>query len=155
MKKEKKERYMVFKIKKESGQSMVELAVSILVLLILLAGVVDLGRIAFYYIAMRDAAQEGASYASIFPNDCSEIIDRVNAGAVDTTRIIVDLTINGSACEICPTKYSPTQEIIITVRDPAFPITMPLLGTYLGSQSISLETTIQDVIVRVPECDEP
>ena len=50
----------------EKGQSMVELAVSVVVLLILLAGVVDLGRLAFYYITLRDAAQEAASLCICF-----------------------------------------------------------------------------------------
>ena len=137
----------------EKGQSMVELAVSFIVLMILLAGVVDLGRLAFYYIAMRDAAQEGASYASIFPNQCDEIISRVETGTVDTSRIEVTLTIDGAACEICPSEYEPLTEIVVTVKDEHFPITMPLIGAFVGNE-ISLETTIRDNIIRVPECAE-
>lgn len=136
----------------EKGQSLLELAVSLIILLILLSGVVDFGRVAFYYLAMRDAAQEGASYASIFPNNCEEIVDRVIAGSVDTNRISVDLEINGAACGTCPTNYDAGQLVEITVSDPDFPITMPLLGAFLGKQSISLETTIYDNIVRVPLC---
>jgi len=139
--------------KNESGQSMVELAVSIIVLLILLAGVVDIGRIAFYYIAMRDAAQEGASYGSIFPNNCEEIIKRVKAGAVDSSRIQVDLKIDGNICKPCSYVYYEGRPIEITVTDPDFPITMPLLGMYLGRQSITLETTIKNSIVLVPDCE--
>lgn len=137
----------------ENGQSMLELAVSIVVLLILLAGIVDLGRVAFYYIAMRDAAQEGASYGSIFPNNCQEIIDRVEAGAVDSSRINVDLKIYGEVCKACPHEYFPGDPIEITISDPAFPITMPLLGTFLGSQTISLETKIQNSVIVVPDCN--
>ena len=63
------------KDKKESGQSLVELALSMTLLLILLAGVVDLGRAFFTYIALRDAAQEGASYAAVYAdaNDMDEL----------------------------------------------------------------------------------
>jgi hypothetical protein len=122
------------------------------ILLILLSGVVDLGRVAFYYIAMKDSAQEGASFGSIFPNDCDEIENRVLAGAVDSSRVSVALRINGSDCGVCPTKYTSGQIIEITVSDPAFPLTMPLIGAFIGSQSISLETTIKDNIIRVPEC---
>jgi len=138
---------------KESGQSMVELAVSIVVLLILLAGVVDIGRIAFYYIAMRDAAQEGASYGSIFPNECEEIVKRVEAGSVDSSRIQVDLKISGEVCEPCAHIYIPGEPIEVTITDPNFPITMPILGTFLGRQSIVLETTIKNSIVLVPDCE--
>jgi hypothetical protein len=140
----------------ENGQSMVELAVSIVVLLILLAGVVDLGRVAFYYIAMRDAAQEGASYASMFPNDCEEIIKRVEAGSVDSSRIEVDLKIVGSECKPCGEyEYLPGDQIVISVKDPDFPITMPLLGTYIGAQDIELKTSVQNSVIVVPKCPSP
>lgn len=157
------------KIEKESGQSMVELAVSVVVLLILLAGVVDFGRLAFYYLALKDAAQEGASYASIFPNDNFEIIERVKAGVVDENQIQVILRFRtmtpGDYFYECSynipevddecTQYVDTRGdndvelnniVEITVRDPAFPLTMP----FFGGQEINLETTISDVIVRVP-----
>ncbi len=51
--------------KPEKGQSLAELAISFLVVLFVLGGVIDLGRLFFAYIAIRDAAQEGAVYASI------------------------------------------------------------------------------------------
>jgi hypothetical protein len=138
----------------EKGQSMVELAVSLVILLILISGVVDFGRIAFYYIAMRDSAQEGASYGSIFPNACDEIIDRVTAGAVDSSRVQVTVEINGIACsEDCSINVNNGDIVKVTVKDPEFPITMPLLGAIIGSQSISLETSIQDQVIRVPLCE--
>jgi Flp pilus assembly protein TadG len=51
----------------EKGQSLIELAVSFTVLLFILGGLVDLGRVFFAMIAIRDAAQEGAVYAAITP----------------------------------------------------------------------------------------
>lgn len=170
--------------KKESGQSMVELGVSIFVLLILLAGVVDLGRIAFYYITLRDSAQEAASYASIFPNNNYEILERAKAGAiadgVDPGNL--DVVLRYMNPEVapddrykCSSKEDTTEDttctlltntcgennvkvgdvIEITVTDNAFPITMPFIGPYIGAidQKITLETTIQDVVIRVPNCD--
>ena len=158
--------------KTESGQSMVELAVSIVVLLILLAGVVDLGRVAFYYITIRDSAQEAASYGSIFPNNNEQIFARATDGitgeGVDPTRILVELKIKKfsgtyecDSSEACSTNGDTSDTnvvqvgdvIEITVTDSAFPVTMPLLGTYLGSQTINLSSTIQDVVIRVPDDD--
>ena len=51
----------------KKGQSLVEFAISLTVMLILLAGTVDFGIGLFHYIAMREAAQEGALYGSIAP----------------------------------------------------------------------------------------
>jgi hypothetical protein len=177
MKKEKNNK----NINKEKGQSLLELAVSLVVLLILLAGVVDFGRIAFYYIALRDAAQEGASYGSIFPNDNYQIFERTKAGIVDQSAIEVItvrfLSSAGTQKYSCTWNYGDDPEdacfsswdtcgeedltepiivgdvIEITISDQDFPITMPLLGTYLGRQDIVLETTIKDKIIRVPECE--
>jgi Flp pilus assembly protein TadG len=155
---------------KESGQSMVELAVSIIVLFILLAGVVDLGRVAFYYITIRDAAQEAASYAAVFPNNNHQIfaraLDGIGGSGVDASRIDIHLTIKKGSdtyeCNLsdtCASENDTTDSntvsvgnvIEITVTDSDFPITMPLLGTFIGGQTIHLTSTIQDVVVRVPE----
>ena len=153
----------------EKGQSMVELAVSIVVLLILLAGVVDLGRLAFYYITLRDAAQEAASYASVFPNNNQQIfaraLDGISGDGIDASRIDVNVKFykaSGSyecnLSETCASEIdtsgsnivSPNHVIEVTITDPAFPVTMPLLGTFLGSQTINLSTSIQDVVISAP-----
>lgn len=51
----------------ERGQSMVELSLMMVMLLIILSGVLDLGRGFFSYIAIQNAAGEGALYAAINP----------------------------------------------------------------------------------------
>lgn len=164
----------------EKGQSMVELAVAVVVLLILVSGVVDLGRVSFHYIAMRDAAQEAASYASVFPNNNQQIfaraIDGIAGDGVDPSRIEVILSFWDTSTDPdtllyectwrhdslddspdpCasdnPSNYevSVDEVVEITINDSAFPITMPLLGSFLGSQTINLSTTIQDVVLSVP-----
>ncbi|NWG07385.1 MAG: pilus assembly protein [Chloroflexi bacterium] len=63
--------------KSERGQSLVELAISLLVLLYLLSGVVEFGIDFFQFIQLRDAAQEGALYGSINPGVLSPIETRV------------------------------------------------------------------------------
>lgn len=61
----------------ERGQSLVELAVSFMLVMLVLAGAVDFGRAYFDLIALRDAAQEGVLYASLNPDAEAEIEDRV------------------------------------------------------------------------------
>ena len=148
---------------------MVELAVSVVVMIILLAGGVDLGRLAFYYITLRDAAQEAASYASVFPNNNQQIfaraLDGISGDGIDASRVEVILKFNKasgsyecSLSEACASEadtsgsniVSPNNVIEVTITDPAFPVTMPLLGTFLGSQTINLSTSIQDVVISVP-----
>lgn len=122
---------------KEHGQSMVELALSITVLMVLLAGTIDFGRAFFTWVEMRDAAQEGASYASICPAANGEIEARVreNLNPVYTYSVVYDV----------PNTWLGNP-ITVTVQT-ALPITMPFLGTVLGSDSISITATINDTIL--------
>jgi len=55
--------------RRERGQSLVELAISLTVMLLLLSGAVTFGMALFSYVAIRDAAGEGALFASISPNN--------------------------------------------------------------------------------------
>ena len=57
----------------ERGQSLVELAISLVFLLTLVAGVVDPGVAFINYVAMRDAAQEAAIFGSLHPTECTVI----------------------------------------------------------------------------------
>lgn len=156
--------------KKEQGQSLVELAVSFLILMFIMGGVVDIGRMAFYYIALRDSAQEGASYASIFPYNNNEIFERIKAGIVDTTDIEIYLKYYTSDGEVdysclpgegnCPNIESTldtdcfdvSNVIEVTIVDPHFKITMPLFGMLIGNETneIVMQSSVRDVIVRAP-----
>ncbi len=62
---------------RSKGQSVVELAISMPVLLLLLLGTVDMGRVFFDYIEMRNAVVEGATYGSRHPSDTAGITNAV------------------------------------------------------------------------------
>jgi len=146
----------------EKGQSMVEFSLILVFLLILLAGITDLGRALFTYMALRDAAQEGALYASINPSQTSAIKDRVynssdllrNLGSESsshmaamststTNSVSVTVSIEGETCA------GNAVEVRVTYND--FPIAMPFLGTLLGSQRIKITATVSNTILT-PAC---
>src|SRR4029077_5456851 len=52
---------------KSAGQSMVEFALVLPIMLLLLAGAIDLGRLFYSYIAVENAAKEGALYGARNP----------------------------------------------------------------------------------------
>ena len=56
---------------------MVEFALSLTFMLILLAGAIYFGIGLFHYVAMRDAAQEGALFGSMNPTNTAGIQTRV------------------------------------------------------------------------------
>ncbi len=146
----------------ERGQSMVEFAFSTLFLLILLAGVVDIGRAYFTFIALRDAAQEGASFGSAFPTFCTQIRERIK----DTSSSPIDLsTLSDSDISVlisgvdCDTAVSlglacTPNALNVEVQMDDFQIAMPFLGSLIGQQSITLKANVSDTIISNP-CSGP
>ena len=164
----------------ETGQSLVEVAISMTLILVLLAGLVDLGRAFFTYITLRDAAQEGASYAAVIntrllnssdiPNYCSNITDRVlittkdlDGGAsnglinlenlADAGEVNVETTINGTECtSVSQADICIGGAVSVRVTYGDFPMTMPFMGAIIGSQTIPLSAVVVDTILT-PACD--
>lgn len=143
----------------EQGQSLTEFAISLVVLLTLLAGVVDLGRMFFAYIIIRDAAQEGAVYGSIAPkNDIAafqnEVEQRVKAAftdPADSTNVPIDVTeLNVQTDILGATCATPGSGVRVRV-DYSVPITMPFLGSIVGSQEMKMTATVENAILS-PIC---
>jgi len=65
----------------EQGASLVEFALVALLLILLLAGVVDLGRAFHSYIVITNASREGARYGSHFPGHAAGIVAAVQQEA--------------------------------------------------------------------------
>jgi Flp pilus assembly protein TadG len=136
----------------ERGQSLVELALSLTFIMLLLAGAVDFSIAYFSFAAMQDAAQEGALYGSVNPTDENGIINRVRNAAsnpIDLSNdslVDVDVEVNVTppedACEGDALTVNVTYD---------YPISMPFIGTIIGSQHITLHASVTDTILQ-PVC---
>ncbi len=151
----------------EHGQSLVEFAVSLTVLLILVAGIFDAARALFTYLALRDAAQEGALYASIDPTNTAEIVLRTcqasdllgglncqEAAACDScdVSISVNLTVSGRACMGATGGVAHGVEVVVDYAN--FPLTMPLIGQLIGREdtyTVPIRASVIDTIIT-PSC---
>lgn len=136
----------------ERGQSMIELALVIMILMVLLAGTIDLGRAFFTWLALRDAAQEGASYGSIAPLNNAEIYNRISRNLdqlIAPSDYSISVNIFGAPC--LGKDNSVNNTIKVTIDYPKFPLTMPFLGTILGTQTLAIHATIEDAIIS-PMC---
>ena len=144
------------KIQTERGQSLVEMAVSLVLLLLLLSGAVEFGMAFFQFIQLRDAAQEGAFYGSIDPpqtaalNDPSRlnIIARTQGASntpINLSTITPTITIIGSACE----STGNAIKVELTYDHKIF---MPFMSAALGGRtSIPLTASVTDTILS-PAC---
>lgn len=145
------------------GQSLIEFALALTAILILIAGAVDLGSAFFGYIAIRDAAQEGALYGSIAavqdldndgvydpgePLNTAAIISRVRQSSnkpvnlTDTSKVTVSVSATNPPCA----GGGITVQVIYNYQ-----LTMPLIGAVIGSQTIPVRASVTNTILR-PAC---
>lgn len=148
----------------EKGQSLMELGMMMVFLLVLLAGVVDLGRMMYEYLTMRDAIQEGAGYGTIYPGYCNEIAARVMDNLPDD-HYTVAVTVDGLSCSGAYTadsaaalsyqlpSHACSGKVLTISLDHSFEVTMPMLGTFVDPEGdgVPMHVVIEDRIVR-PEC---
>ena len=128
--------------KGEKGQSLLEFALIVPILLIILAGVLDLGRLYYTYVSITDAAAEGASYAAIHPqaNERAEVLQRAQeaSGAlvqIDPTMVQVD----------CPA-VAAGAPITVTVSY-SFTVATPLLNVMVPSGELRLRAVATESIL--------
>lgn len=118
------------------GQALAEFALVLPLLLLLLMGLIDLGRITFTYIALEDAAQEGAIYAAHEPTDESAIIDRVktssNHGEVVGATVTVTCTTSPAPGTVTVTA-SHDIAILTPIGSEIFGGTFHLSATFIGT----------------------
>lgn len=146
-------------MKSERGQSLVELAISIVILLYLLSGAVEFGILFFQYVQLRDAAQEGALYGSIHPDDEALIIERIvtSSGSplaledlYDAGELTIDITVrdhdNPATIKTVPADYCEGDALEIVVS-----YTHEIVLPFIPRDSIDLDATVTDTILT-PVC---
>ncbi len=128
--------------KQPRGQSIVEFAIILPVLLVILAGALDLGRLYFAYVAVTDAASEGASYAAAHPtSDESAILER----AEDASYITAGQSELELFCPTCP-EVSSGDSISVTVTY-SFTLVTPFVHAIVPGGVIPLRAAATEVIL--------
>lgn len=145
----------------ERGQSLVEVAISLPVLILLLLGTIDFGMALFSYAIIRDAAQEGALYGSFNPGNRAEIENRARnispkgEGEVfsspvdlrDAQAVQVEIKAIGGACQ--GSTGGEANSLRVRVRY-QYPFLMPFIGNLIGSDTITLTGSATNVILQPP-----
>ena len=124
------------------------MAISLTIILMLLAGVLDIGRAYYTYLSLRDAAAEGAAYGSIHPTDISGIQERVVGESPDGV-------VNWSGATVTVTPTGPNINCRgggIKVRvDYGYTLLTPFIGSIVGSQTLPMSATVVNTILS-PAC---
>jgi Flp pilus assembly protein TadG len=106
-------------VRNQSGQAIVELAVSLVLVLLILLAALDLGRAFFSYIAIVNAAREGARSGSILSNPAAiapAARQEVSGNGLDPSRLSVTYQWGGTL-----------QPLVVTVSYPFDLITSGVL----------------------------
>lgn len=132
----------------ERGQSLVEVALCLPLLLLIVIGIVDIGRVYAYKVAVTNAAREAAIYAARDPQAPADAICRrarseLGAGAAatpcSTAPITISCTRAGAACGNTTAFPAPLfqtgggADVTITVR-----YDVSLLSAYLVSRAFQV-----------------
>ena len=142
----------------EQGQSLVEMAIGFVLLLIILSGLVDIGRAYFIYIALEDGAGEAALYLSIDP-ECRTSAD----SPADKPTLCADPNnadyrarnagggnINWSAATITisrPEMYGVGDPVSVTIEY-SVPLVTPFMPRFAGINPIPLRVHATQTIIR-------
>jgi Flp pilus assembly protein TadG len=136
------------------GQSLVELAISLMVILLLLLGAVDFGIALYQYVAIRDAAAEGAIYGSFKPTQVNGMKFRAIESAADVTPLTdsnVDVVINGSSCQGSDSSVPPKPNSVKVTVTFDHALIFPLVSTMIGTNTIKLKADATNTILT-PKC---
>ena len=130
----------------EHGQSLVEFTFMSIVITVLLLGILDLGRAYFTYLALQDAAGEGANYGAVYPNritgdDPDNITYRVRNSAPEGS--LVDMS--AASIDVRLTGVTPGNKITVTVTT-QYQLLTPFVGAIVGSQYLPLSAQSVAVI---------
>ena len=139
---------MMQKIHKKSkhpgrGQSIVEFALVLPIIIMLMLGLLDFGRAFFTLVALHDAADEGASYASIRPNDVTGIQQR----AVEASTHLVTVT-TGDVTVVYPSSLTVGEPITVTI-DFFFDIYTPFVQGLLPDGELILQGSATHPIISL------
>lgn len=119
-----------------SGQSLVEFAIILTVVLLLILGSIDLGRGIYAFSVIQNAAREGARYGSLHPADAGGILAAARhlAHGLDVGSMSVT---HG---------FPNTETVRVTVTYTFNPITPMLARLISGGSGITLTSRAQMVL---------
>jgi len=130
---------LILRVSKQKGQGLVELGLVIPLLVVIVIGLLDLGRAYFSVIIINNAAREGARYLSSHRSDLGDgFIGTIAAAQQEAQGTIVTIApsdVTASCTDNddpsdgkCDTNYPYSYPVIVTVRTTFKPIMWP--GTF-------------------------
>lgn len=119
--------------KSEAGQSMVEMALVLPILLLLIGGIMDFGWLFYNQLALTNAAREGARYAVIHYNTAPEYWDEQTVELMQSSYVGVQSAV--------AKVFEPQNSQIRAIMTADVPILTGITSTILGKDKITMTGT--------------
>jgi Flp pilus assembly protein TadG len=149
------------------GQSLAETAITLPILIMLISGLIDIGRLYFMYIALNDAAGEAAIYMSINPNCWDDTLAACaapnnadyrakstggGANFIDWSQVTLTLTegANSSTATCASGEIDLGDAIIVTIQYPAQLLT-PFIQGLAAVNPLTLRTAAAATVIITPD----
>jgi len=100
-------------VSKDAGQSLIELALTLPLLVLLLIGVAELGRLAYYSVEVSNAARAGVAYGAQNHVTASNLAGMRTAAQNDAGNITLATTTATNSCA-CSSAYTTTSACTTT-----------------------------------------
>jgi Flp pilus assembly protein TadG len=130
---------------RDQGQSLVEFALTLPLVLLIILGTIDLGIGFKTYIALTNAAREGVRWVSIYPSDPAGALDRVKSEANRIGVSYGTIGTDGYSMTISPQKthYSAGDKVTVHIE---YDYEL-LFGALTGLPSVPFEASATMVVL--------
>jgi Flp pilus assembly protein TadG len=119
----------------EAGSALVEFALATIVMLVVLFGIIDMGRAAFAYDWVSNTARTATRYAMVRGTSCSTLLSGCNVGppqggyetdvrayvnsqaiGIDTSKVTVTANCEPCTEPSCPLPCAPSNQVVVHVK---------------------------------------
>jgi Flp pilus assembly protein TadG len=129
------------------GQALVELALSMTIILFLLAGAVEFGLIFFQYVQLRDAAQEGGLNGAVCQDE-EFVVRRVKGSSFNPINLPEDENVS-----VQVVRNDGYEGGAFTVRASyRHHFFAPFISSFFNSDSIVITASVTDTILTTSGC---
>jgi len=138
--------------KAQKGQSLVEFSLGLVFLLIIVSGLIDLGRLYFTHVALEDAAGEAALYLSLNPHclHATDGLECANPNNVDyRVRNSGGQEVDWSKANITynvPQPYGVGETVKVTINY-SYQLLTPIIPKIAGVNPITLGSNASQIII--------
>lgn len=139
----------------EKGQSLVEFAISLTLIILLLSGVVEFATAFFQFVQLRDSAQEGALYGSFCNCNITEVESRILGSSnspldLNDTNVSIQIRVfsGGTEKPFANRCEADSLEVRVTYLHKMY---MPFLPQLLGIDYLPLNASVTNTVLT-PTC---